>query len=516
MAIMSKRLDEGTEMDIIRLLNINDEGSWSSDGKEIVWHFCQIMIWKEILAKRMQVKIREKPLHMTKLQNEVTTHHSNINNVQADNSFQHGKKPIRQKVQNNVTTHRHSNNVQKANGIQQRKQSNLRYLLPLVVYGPEGPNSIYNSYRFAINYALQQNRSIVNVPIKMPDRLPGYRWFNDTFDAEMLSRVVPVKNLADFKRDCGSELPLKSLVLLRHRVVEDNLYWPNRRDFLEDLLGITLPKQENNHSFPVAVKQITASADTPCILVTLIDASRVYSTVKDFPSDYPKIDKHLIHTKDIRQFASSLVKQLCNGEQFAAFHWRNMGAESCGNINLDSIPCKGKKLIMTNIHYLTNLVYKYLQSKNINCVYVSSKKTGMDMAAELNKTRLVVYNSNSLKDGLLSVSTKLNVTIKDPYKLSLLEQEISIMESFGHNAMVQSSWIVLVPTRITIFWISTEQVCMYALISAALRPWRAVMKVMSTAKNGRKIEVQERVPFAPLLLTTTLTLIPAPQSPLTD
>ncbi|XP_006815163.1 uncharacterized protein LOC102800588 [Saccoglossus kowalevskii] len=333
---------------------------------------------------------------------------------------------LNSKLQNDVkesSTKLHSNKP---------NPNEARYLLPLVIYGHQGPNSIYHSYRFAINYALQQNRSIVQIPFRSHDG-NNFEKFHETFDTDKLSELLPVKSIGDFRKDCGRDIPFESLVNLRVSKLEEtvlkrasltegtSVYSSNNPELYENLLGIQLPiiKDYGPSWFESAMRYFS-SMDIPCIAVFLVDSRRVHDKVNDSIDNYGRIDRYLIRASYIQETADKVAKQICNGEDFVALHWRNMGTAGCRHGE-----CEKMELLYKNIPTLVECIDKFVRSNNIQCIYVSTKRGENPLISGLNSTSLTVYSQQSILQ-IPTLANDLNIFVNDPYKFSLLEQEICI------------------------------------------------------------------------------------------
>ncbi|XP_077863061.1 uncharacterized protein LOC144345864 [Saccoglossus kowalevskii] len=294
-----------------------------------------------------------------------------------------------------------------------KDQIQSRYLLPLVIYGHQGPNSIYHSYRFAINYALNQGRSVVQIPFRSKSYGIMKR-FNETFDVEKLSQLLPVKTMDDFRRDCGEILSFESLVNLQIPHVYDRSqkqpafrkegvipYLRNDPSIHENLLGINLPIiPDRGISNFKSVMHYYSSENVPCIAVLLMDSKRILTTDVNAVDNYKNIDKYLTRAPYIQDMADKVVKQFCNGDAFVALHWRNMGAEGCSG--------KCEKIIMLrmNMPKLADLVYKYINARGIKCLYILAPGGAEDFVYALNQTALVLYNQNTIRNHMPVLSQR--------------------------------------------------------------------------------------------------------------
>ncbi|XP_077867346.1 uncharacterized protein LOC144356518 [Saccoglossus kowalevskii] len=262
-----------------------------------------------------------------------------------------------------------------------------RYLLPLVYYCPMGPNSIYQGIRMAINYALHENRSIVQVPFNahgsapMADGMSRIKLFNETFDVDKLSKLVPVSTISDFIRDCGRNVPLASLVNLRVGKQSLTQDWTHIKlqvykdvDMLEDVLGVTLPAIPDPGLSAAKIRNnFENSFETQCIAVLLRDAGLVYRTVDKYHEEsYPLIDKYLTRSMYIRKMADQVSRVICDGKPFVSLHWRAM-VESCHRMtDPPSKTCASYLLLNKKRNEIVNLTYNFVKSQHIQCMYISA------------------------------------------------------------------------------------------------------------------------------------------------
>ncbi|XP_070566551.1 uncharacterized protein [Ptychodera flava] len=317
-----------------------------------------------------------------------------------------------------------------------------RYLLPLLKYGPPGPNSLYNSLRFAVNVALHQNRSLVAVPIRrhMKDRpMKNHREyipFDETFDVAELSKLVPIVSLESYRNDCGRRVSLDSLVhldgiklkwtltnLARNGVDPDakEHYLSVTLPLYLKVLDINLPLFENfDIEIPKMFERFYSSEAIRCLVMFLRDAQGVYNVVDYHAETYPKIDEHMTRAPYIHKMADDAKSFICSGRPYGALHWRNMTGEPCKR---DPAVCeRPQRLLREHLATIARKTEAFLKSNNVSCLYISCPLLGCDAVHAFEKVIPEVITRVNISNSVDAVSKFRD----DNYVIALVEQEIAI------------------------------------------------------------------------------------------
>ncbi|XP_077867348.1 uncharacterized protein LOC144356520 [Saccoglossus kowalevskii] len=201
----------------------------------------------------------------------------------------------------------------------------------------------------------------------------------------------------------------------------------NDVEALEDILGVTLPAIPDPGLSAAKVRNnFENSFGTQCIAVLLRDSGKVYLTVNKYHEEsYPLIDKYLTRSLYIRKMADKVSRVMCDGKPFVSLHWRSM-VERCPHMTFPlSNTCVSYLLLNKRRDKIVNVTYDFVISQDIQCMYISAPPSQTKMVDLFRNTGLRIIDSNSLHN-TSTYGKDIRVFVEDPYKMSLLEQEISV------------------------------------------------------------------------------------------
>ncbi|XP_070546956.1 uncharacterized protein [Ptychodera flava] len=321
--------------------------------------------------------------------------------------------------------------------------SETQYLLPTKTKTSGGANSQYNRLKSAIILSMLTNRTLVLNPFFLHGgQVRGYtaehlRSFQDTFDVEILSELVPVASIEEYKQTCN-----QSSIQVIGWDIDKTHYEKANQAIYGDILNMNLPPYDEAFIFDAGIeigKIRSKLNDEPCVAYSL-DGFFGAKLGKVEKGEIEKVvSKYLVRSQTIRHVVDSISEEVCDGDRYLAFHWRNKSAE---------MPCffhggKGEKadLCTSSIREIREAAYiavdaivDLMARERINCIYVACPLWSMkiiDIFAE-RMPRQNIFNSLRLPD-----TGKFKRYLQDYYFMSLIEQEIAyraeIFISAGHS-----------------------------------------------------------------------------------
>ncbi|XP_070546166.1 uncharacterized protein [Ptychodera flava] len=203
-----------------------------------------------------------------------------------------------------------------------------RYLLPLRPNAMGGANHQYRRFKRGIMMSYLTNRTLVMTPFFLHGgHVAGYtkehlRPFNATFDADMLSQVVPVATIGAFKSVCNRN-NTKVILWAGEREKYKNV----RKLIYTDMVEVDLPSEDEviNLEQMQLDKVVSITKTESCVALSIDELVHIkFNNTEQLQN---LIDKHLVPAPNVVRIVDDLTKKICQGKQYLAYHWRNQSAE---------------------------------------------------------------------------------------------------------------------------------------------------------------------------------------------
>ncbi|XP_070557707.1 uncharacterized protein [Ptychodera flava] len=328
--------------------------------------------------------------------------------------------------------------------------SDVKYLLPLLEYNWNEDGCWMEQMRYATQIAIHFNRTIATVPLRThggDTKSSKMVHFDSAFDGNMLSKVLNVVTVTDFREFCGSNLSSDSLVIDPSWSSESTwtelvTVYDGYRSVYEESLGILLPEL-TSISRPESEYQyhLNSLNNKPC--VALYHPNKVNIEVVE--TEIVRAALGLSKAAYIRELVDALVEKLCGGDPFLAVHWRNKTGESCLAVNV----CEGDMLedVQTLIKLSPNIsdaIIDYMNDMNSTCIYVShppfEQQILVDLKSKLSVERIITQADVTRFAEMKSYADHTNV-------ISLIEQEICLRARVFLPWFTKDAWSSYVATE---------------------------------------------------------------------
>ncbi|XP_070546681.1 uncharacterized protein [Ptychodera flava] len=309
------------------------------------------------------------------------------------------------------------------------KTNITQYILPIKTKMGGGSNSQYEKFKNGVIFSLLTNRTLVLLPFFLHGghvrgiTIEHLRSFNDTFDVDMLERLLPLTTLEQYQEFCDSE---------NTKVIGWNIstqgYKKTRLARYERVIDIDLPNEEaivNLEPGCTLDDLFETLKDEKCIAFATDTLLRVQLTTDKRKDMNRAVAKHLLRTPKIRRAADSLVDGICEGDRFLTYHWRNKTTEQPCYFGHEKYKghCEAiRKEVLKLADFAVDAVLNLMKKENIECLYIACPLWSLEIVDIFSRRlpRNRIYISEDLK-----VPPKYQYLFKDYYTLSLLEQEIA-------------------------------------------------------------------------------------------
>ncbi|XP_070546164.1 uncharacterized protein [Ptychodera flava] len=315
-----------------------------------------------------------------------------------------------------------------------------RYLLPFRPNAAGGCNHQYWRFKRGIMMSYLTNRTLVMTPFFLHGgHVAGYtrehlRPFNATFDADMLSKVVPVATIEAFKRVCNRN---NTKVIL----------WPGERERYDkikksiytDMVEVDLPSEDKVIILEQMQldKVVSITENETCVALSIDELLHVkFNNTEQLQN---LIDKYLVPAPKVVRIVNDLTKKICHGKQYLAYHWRNQSAEVVcffGRGGNEKECASRRKVIRRVAEVSAEAVTDLMKKEQIECIYLACPLWALEMVDILSKR---IPRASIFTSGDILGSTKYQTLLEDYYTLSLVEQEIC-MRAAIFVGTVHSNW----------------------------------------------------------------------------
>ncbi|XP_070547053.1 uncharacterized protein [Ptychodera flava] len=309
------------------------------------------------------------------------------------------------------------------------KNSRTRYILPIKSKMGGGTNCQYEKFKNAVVLSLLTNRTLVMLPFFLHGgHVRGFsiehlRTFDASFDVDIFARLLPLATLEEYKKSCthantkviGWDIPTvdyENTRLVRYKRVVD-IQLPNADAIVNLEQGCTLDDV------------IETLRDEECVAYATDTLLRMQLPAGQRQDMDKAVAKHLIRTPKIRHAVDAMSAELCKGERYLAYHWRNKTAEQpcyfghgTGESHCETIKKEVRKMADLAVDGVLDLMEK----ENIECLYIACPLWSLEIVDIFSERlpRNQIYISQDLK-----VPPKYQTFFEDYYTLSLVEQEIA-------------------------------------------------------------------------------------------
>nr|XP_006819752.1 PREDICTED: uncharacterized protein LOC100373823 [Saccoglossus kowalevskii] len=333
-----------------------------------------------------------------------------------------------------------SSNTQSKYFNNETKYSRTRYILPILPW-TLGLSSLYNGYSRSLMFAMQEQRTIANVPFHNHGQtqeggLRVQRSFEETFDVKELEKLLPIVNLSEYIKHCGVVLPAQNILIPDTSIIRtkntnvnttlENYYklrsldtdyliiiYQNTRHLYKKFLGIQLPAITD-----FVTDDFNRTADCIGVFPT---RDLTFSNEEELGR---RIIKHWQPAAYVREMANDVFGTLCGGK-YVAVHWRNKTGERCTPINPNgkcALNAQRELIILSRATPdIVDGVIETVRSHQLRCIYVASPPYEQLFVSSLKQKDLVVFTVMDL----IGMSKKVAKYKNDNYVLSLLEQLIA-------------------------------------------------------------------------------------------
>ncbi|XP_070546457.1 uncharacterized protein [Ptychodera flava] len=317
-----------------------------------------------------------------------------------------------------------------------------RYLLPVKPNPSGGANHQYRRFKKAIIMSVLTNRTLVMTPFFLSGgHVNGYtrehlRPFNVTFDADILSQVVPVAKIEAFKKVCNRN-NTKVILWAGERKKYENI----KKLIYTDMVEVDLPSEDEviNLEQTQLDKVASITANESCVALSIdgLMYIKFNNTEQTGQIEY-LVDKYLVPAPNVVHIVNDLTKKICKGNQYLAYHWRNQSGEICffGHERHENDCASQRKVIRKFAEISAEAVTNLMKSEQIECIYLACPLWALEMVDILSKR---IPRASIFTSGDILGSPKYKTLLKDYYTLSLVEQEIS-MRGAVFVATTHSSW----------------------------------------------------------------------------
>ncbi|XP_006815302.2 uncharacterized protein LOC102806520 [Saccoglossus kowalevskii] len=310
-----------------------------------------------------------------------------------------------------------------------------KYIFPYIQCG--GPNWFYENFLVTARFAVHHKRTLV-LPTFMTHKLDTESFeeksFNETFDYQILRKMLPLATQEDFVKDCGSVVNETELLIdpflkgFFYSYYRGNYNKRRSRDIQNARMPIILPP------FTVVPKtaELALTHNRQAICARCLVMFHPWDLKSlNAPDDSDRnIDSHLLRAPYIRDMAEEIVDNLCDGQQYVLLHWRNRSSEICLNDSAYSKQslCTPEKQayyqLFTNKRIMSTVamaISDFISSHNIKCLYVAHPRFEQEIIKSLKDIVPHLYTVNDV----MALSSDLHKYKDDNYVISLVEQEIA-------------------------------------------------------------------------------------------
>ncbi|XP_070546235.1 uncharacterized protein [Ptychodera flava] len=318
-----------------------------------------------------------------------------------------------------------------------------RYLLPFRPNAMGGANHQYRRFKKAIIMSALTNRTLVMTPFFLHGgHVGGYtkehlRPFNATFDADMLSQVVPVATIEAFKRVCNRN-NTKVILWAGEREQYENI----KKLIYTDMVEVDLPSEDEVINLEQMqldkVAPITKHESCVALSIDGLLHTKFNNTEQIGQLEY-LVDKYLVPAPNVVRIVNDLTNKICQGKQYLAYHWRNQSAEMIcffGRERHENDCASQRKVIRKFAEISAEAVTNLMRKEQIECIYLACPLWALDMVDILSKR---IPRASIFTSGDILGSPKYQTLLEDYYTLSLVEQEIS-MRAAVFVATTHSNW----------------------------------------------------------------------------
>ncbi|XP_077867660.1 uncharacterized protein LOC144356990 [Saccoglossus kowalevskii] len=302
-----------------------------------------------------------------------------------------------------------------------RTTSEKRYLFPLDCDN-NGPSVHHLAFREAMFFAIQLNRSLVELNFgthwTTDVEFRGPRYMNQTFDVDLMKEIIDLVTLDDFKKNCNSTI---DKVLFNPKHIEDGALvkpyaWGHGR--LQDYYGIRIPNDSYIPKTNAEAQAMFDSSPSTRCLGLYIKPGLAWEVPRT-EERAKLVNLHFQKPVRIRKMAEDVTRKLCDGKPYMAVHWRNKSAEDCNRAKTKSCPI-AKDVALTAKSAAID-IRNFMQNNSLFCIYVALPPYSKDMLTILRDAKVPgVKGFDDISTNQYPEIAKL----KDPYEISLLEQEI--------------------------------------------------------------------------------------------
>ncbi|XP_070546648.1 uncharacterized protein [Ptychodera flava] len=290
----------------------------------------------------------------------------------------------------------------------------------------EGASTQYWMFKNVIMMALLTNRTLVMTPfflsggnVEQGVHADRMRAFNDTFDVNILSKLLPVATIDQYKQSCSEN----NTLIIRLRI-PDVTYQRLSTKLFRDLINVDLPSEGKLIKDNAKLEDIVQKyKDVECLAIT---------PFKDYLNDFggserkemeKAVDKHLVRPPKVRHIVDVIYDQICDGKPYLAYHFRNRTAEMPCIFQVNPEACKA---IVEELNELSEMasaaLYELMTRESIECIYVAcplwSKGITLILSKMIPMNHIITFQD-------IEISSEYTTFIGDYYMLSLIEQEIA-------------------------------------------------------------------------------------------
>ncbi|XP_070534387.1 uncharacterized protein [Ptychodera flava] len=309
--------------------------------------------------------------------------------------------------------------------------SSTRLLLYINAIGRGGPNCQYSHFKSALQYAVTQNRSLVNAIVFYEHRMfaahaheqpRDTRTLEETFDINQLKTIVNMISLEEFNANCNKtvETLLTSPKGGRHVMHAYSI----SAELYRSAFGVALPDYEQ---LPATndqlLERLEEASSMNCVGVWALHFGGLSARTTG-----EKVIEHLVPSPGIQHAAESIRKNVLKGRPYLAIHWRNKPNElykaMCEHVDSGhNKKCEYYRRDLTLMMNLTRNIAKsiqnFMKTNNLTQVYVATPPISTNFVRVFRS--LGVANTFSAEN---ITNDRHAEEKKDPYIWSLIEQDL--------------------------------------------------------------------------------------------
>ncbi|XP_070534391.1 uncharacterized protein [Ptychodera flava] len=331
--------------------------------------------------------------------------------------------------------------------------SSTRLLLYISAIGRGGPNCQYGHFKSAVQYAITQNRSLVNSVVfyehfmfAAHEQVTDTRTLGETYDINRLKEIVNIVSLEEFNEFCNKTV--ETVIAIRREEKLVTHAYSESAKLYRSAFGIALPEYEQ---LPATddqfIERLEAASSMNCVGVWALHTGGLFTHATQ-----EKVIKHLVPSLGIQHLAESIRKNVLKGWPYLAIHWRNKPNEmsnghplcedvDSGNNERCEYYRRDIALMMNLTRNIAKSIQNFMKTNNLTQVYVATPPISTNFLQVLRS--LGVANTFSAEN----ITNERHATAKnDPYIWSLIEQDLCANADvfIGHH---QSTWSMRVRER---------------------------------------------------------------------